>query len=89
MAQFEADPAAIMPLPATGMRKSSEGPNVRAVIRAGEGLTWDQVRIEVGASRTVHLKAPGQSGKYVFPPNSQLQPDHPLGMLMRLAARLH
>jgi hypothetical protein len=89
MAQFEADPAAIMPLPATGMRKSSEGPNVRAVIRAGDGLTWDQVRIEVGASRTVHLKAPGQSGKYVFPPNSQLQPGHPLGMLMRLAARLH
>jgi hypothetical protein len=86
VAQFEADPAAIMPLPATGTRKSSEGPNVRAVIRAGDGLTWDQVRIEVGASRTVHLKAPGQSGKYVFPPNSQLQKDHPLGMLMRLAA---
>ena len=86
MAQFEADPAAIMPLPATGMRKFSGGPNVRAVIRAGDGLTWDQVRIEVGASRTVLFKAPGQSGKYVFPPNSQLQKDHPLGMLMRLAA---
>jgi hypothetical protein len=86
VAQFEADPAAIMPLPATGTRISNDGPTVRAVIRAGDGLTWDQVRIEVGASRTVHFKAPGQAGKYVFPPNSQLQPDHPLGMLMRLAA---
>jgi hypothetical protein len=86
VAQFEADPATVIPLPATGMRKSSGSPTVRAVIRAGDGLTWDQVRIEVGASRTVHLKAPGQSGKYVIPPNSQLQPDHPLGMLMRLAA---
>jgi hypothetical protein len=68
--QFEADPAAVMPLPATGIRKPSGGPTVRAVIRAGDGLTWDQVRIEVGASRTVHFKAPGQSGKNIFPPNS-------------------
>jgi hypothetical protein len=69
------------------MRKSSGGPNVRAVIRAGDGLTWDQVRIEVGATRTILLKAPGQSGKYVFPPNSQMQKDHPVGMLMTLAAK--
>jgi hypothetical protein len=86
VAQFEADPAAVIPLPATGMRKSGDGPNVRAVIRAGDGLTWDKVRIEVGATRTILLKAPGQTGKYVLPPNSQMQPDHPLGMLMRLAA---
>jgi hypothetical protein len=58
MAQFEADPASIVPLPATGMRKFSGGPNVRAVIRAGDGLTWGVVRIEVGASRTVHLNRP-------------------------------
>ena len=74
VAQFEANPAAVIPLPDTGMRKSSGGPTVRPVIRAGDGLTWDQVRMEVGATRTILLKAPDQSGKYVLPPNSQLQP---------------
>jgi hypothetical protein len=61
-------------------------PIARALAPVVRFVIWDQVRIEIGASRTVHLKAPGQSGKYVIPPNSQLQPDHPLGMLMRLAA---
>jgi hypothetical protein len=86
LAQAATCPTPPAPLPVTGPRKSSGVPTVRAVIRAVDGLTWDQVRIEVGASRTVHLKAPGQSGKFVFPPNSQLQPDHPVGMLMTLAA---
>ena len=55
------------------------------MIHAGNGLTWDQVTIEVNAGRTIVLKAPGQEGKYRFSPNSQLQEDHAVGMLMRLA----
>ncbi len=78
-------PATRIPLPASRSRRSSDVSGVRAAIHAGNGLTWDQVNVKVTAGRTILLKAPGQEGKYRFPPNSQLQEDHPIGMLMRLA----
>jgi hypothetical protein len=38
-------------------------PIAKALAPVVRFVIWDQVRIEVGASRTVHFKAPGQSGK--------------------------
>ena len=86
LAQFEADPAARVPLPAVGIRQSGSAPAVRALIHAGNGLTWNQVRIEVNGSKMILLKAPGQEREFHFPPNVQVTADHALGMLMRLAA---
>ena len=86
LAQFEADPAARIPLPATGIRQSGRGSAVRALIHAGNGLTWNQVRIEVNGSKMILLKAPGQEREFHFPPNVKVTADHALGMLMRLAA---
>jgi len=86
LTRIEADPASRVTLPAAaGNRQANAGSAVRAVIHAGNGLAWNQVSIEVSANRTILLKAPDQEGKYVFSPNSQLQPDHAIGMLMRLA----
>ena len=59
---------------------------MRALINAGNGLTWNQVRIEVNGSKMILLKAPGQQREFLFPPNVQVTADHALGMLMRLAA---
>jgi hypothetical protein len=86
LAQFEADPASRVPLPAAGGRPSGSGPAVRALIHAGNDLTWNQVRIEVNGSKMILLKAPGQEREFHFPPNVQVTADHALGMLMRLAA---
>ena len=86
LAQFETNPASRVPLPAAGSRQSGSGPAVRALIHAGNGLTWNQVRIEVNGSKMILLKAPGQEREFHFPPNVQVTADHALGMLMRLAA---
>lgn len=85
LAQIEVDPTARIALPVSRNRRSTDVSGVRAVIHAGNGLTWNQILIEVNAGRTILLKAPGQEGKYRFSPNSQLQEDHAVGMLMRLA----
>ena len=60
LAQFEALPASRAPLPAAGNRQSGRAQAVRALIPAGNGLTWNQVRIEVHASKMILLTAPGQ-----------------------------
>jgi hypothetical protein len=60
---------------------------VRAVIHAGNGLTWSQVSIEITSDQTIHLKAPGQDGAHSFSKRNQLGPEHPLGILMTLAAK--
>ena len=86
LAQFETNPASRVPLPAAGSRQSGSGPAVRALIHAGNGLTWNQVRIEVNGSKMILLKAPGQEREFHFPPNVQVTADHALGMLMRRAA---
>lgn len=86
LAQIEADPDSRVPLPAAGNRLSGRGPSVRALIHAGNGLTWNQVRIEVSGSKRILLKAPGQEREFRFSPNIQVTADHALGMLMRLAA---
>jgi len=86
LSQIEANPASCIPLPAAGKRQSDRGPAVRALIHAGNGLTWNQVRIEVSGSKRILLKAPGQEREFRFSPNIQVTADHALGMLMRLAA---
>ena len=86
LSQIEADPASRIPLPAAGNRQSGSGPAVRALIHAGYGLTWNQVRIEVSGSKRILLRAPGQEREFRFSPNIQVTADHALGILMRLAA---
>lgn len=82
-----AQPAARVPLPTISKSRSATGPNVRAVIYAGNGLTWSQVTIEIAGNQTIHLKAPGQEGIHTFSRRSKLSQEHPLGILMTLAAK--
>ena len=69
LARTEADAASRIPLPAAVRHRSGGGQTVRVLIQGGNGLTWDQVRVEVGASRRIMLRAPGQDREYDFPPN--------------------
>jgi hypothetical protein len=87
LARLAADPAARVPLPATSDRKADGGRTVRALLHGGNGLTWDQVRIEVTDKAKIHLLAPGQHQEYRFPPNIRVSEEHALGMLMQLAAK--
>ncbi len=87
LAQIEAQPAVRVPLPAITKPRGPAEPKVRAVIHAGNGLTWSQVRIEIAGNQTIYLKAPGQEGSHTFPKRQQLGPEHPLGILMTLAAK--
>lgn len=87
LAQIEAQPAVRVPLPAITKPRGTGDPKIRAVIHAGNGLTWSQVRIEITGNQTIHLKAPGQEGAHSFSKRNQLGPEHPLGILMMLAAK--
>ncbi len=40
------------------------------MIHAGNGLTWNQVRIEVNGNKMIILKAPGQEREFHFPPSA-------------------
>lgn len=46
-----------------------------------------QVTIELSGNQTIRLTAPGQDGSHTFPKRHQLGPEHPLGILMTLAAQ--
>jgi hypothetical protein len=87
LAQIKPQPPARVPLPAVTKLRSVGQPNVRAVIHAGNGLTWSQVTIEITGGQTIQLRAPGQDGSYAFSKRNQLGPEHPLGILMALAAK--
>jgi hypothetical protein len=87
LSQIEAQPAVRLPLPAITKPRGSSAPKIRAVIHAGNGLTWSQVSIEITGDQTIHLKAPGQEGAHSFSKRNQLGPEHPLGILMTLAAK--
>jgi hypothetical protein len=87
LARTAADPESRIPLPAAVRSRSGGGQDVRVLIQGGNGLTWDQVRIEVGSSRRIMLRAPGQDREYYFPPNIRVTEDHSLGILMHLAAK--
>ena len=87
LTRIEARPGTRMPLPVINQPRGPAEPKVRAVIHAAYGLTWSQVRIEIAGNQTIHLKAPGQDGTYSFSKRTQLGPEHPLGILMTLAAK--
>jgi hypothetical protein len=87
LAQIEARPAARAPLPAIAKPRGSGASKVRAVLHAGNGLTWSQVTVEIAGNRTIHLKTPGQDGTHTFSRRTRLGQEHPLGILMTLAAK--
>ena len=87
LAQIEAHPATRVPLPVIAKPRAACQSKVRAVIHAGNGLTWSQVTIELTGNQTIRLTAPGQDGSHAFPKRQQLGPEHPLGILMTLAAK--
>lgn len=86
LAQIEAQPTARVPLPVIEKCRAKT-PQPKAVIHAGNGLTWSQVTIEITGNHTIHLKAPGQDGTHTFSRRTKLSPEHPLGILMTLAAQ--
>jgi hypothetical protein len=86
LAQIEAQPATRVPLPVVAKPRGPAEPKARAVIHAGNGLTWSQVTIELAGNQTIRLTAPGQDGCHTFSKRNQLGPEHPLGILMTLAA---
>ena len=87
IAQIAAHPATRVPLPVIAKPRPAGQPKVRAVIHAGNGLTWSQITIELAGNQTIRLTAPGQDGSHSFPKRQQLGPEHPLGILMTLAAK--
>ena len=87
LAQIEAQPDARVPLPLVAQPRRPAAPKPRAVIHAGNGLTWSQVTIELAGNQTIRLTAPGQDGSHTFTKRQQLGPEHPLGILMTLAAK--
>lgn len=87
LAQIEVQPTVRVPLPAITKPRGHAEPKIRAVIHAGNGLTWSQVSIDITGDQTIHLKAPGQDGAHSFSKRNQLGPEHPLGILMTLAAK--
>jgi hypothetical protein len=87
LAQIEDQPTLRVPLPTIIKPSHSDESGPRAVIHAGNGLTWSQVTIEIPGNQTIRLTAPGQEGAHSFPKRQQLGPEHPLGILMTLAAK--
>jgi hypothetical protein len=87
LAQIEAQPTARVPLPVVAKPRGPAEAKVRAVVHAGNGLTWSQVTIELAGNQTIRLAAPGQDGSHTFSKRNQLGPEHPLGILMTLAAK--
>lgn len=87
LVQIEAQSAVRVALPVINKSRGPAQTKIRAVIHAGNGLTWSQVCIEVTGNQTIHLKAPGQEGAHSFSKRNQLGPEHPLGILMTLAAQ--
>jgi hypothetical protein len=87
LAQIEDQPTRRMPLPTLIKSRHSDQSSPRAVIYAGNGLTWSQVTIELTGNLTIRLTAAGQDGCYSFSKRNQLGPEHPLGILMALAAK--
>lgn len=87
LVQIEARSAVRVALPVINKSRGPAQTKTRAVIHAGNGLTWSQVCIEVTGNQTIHLKAPGQEGTHSFSKRNQLGPEHPLGILMALAAK--
>jgi hypothetical protein len=64
LAQIEAQPANRVPLPVIAKPRPAGQPKVRAVIHAGNGLSWSQVTIELAGNQTIRLTAPGQDGSH-------------------------
>jgi hypothetical protein len=88
LTHIEANPAAArLPLPVIGRPSGPAEPKARAALHGGNGLTWSQVRIEIMGNQTIRLTAPGQEGSHSFSKRLQLGPEHPLGILMTLAAK--
>jgi hypothetical protein len=87
LARMDAEPSTRVPLPAILNPRGPAAPKVRAVIHAGNGLTWSQVLIEIAGDQTIRLRAPGQDGTHSLSKRNQLGPEHPLGILMTLAAK--
>jgi hypothetical protein len=90
LARINSEPASAatpVPLPVITKPRDSAATRARAVIHAGNGLTWSQVRIEIQGNHTIRLSAPGQDGSHTFPKRNPLGPEHPLGILMTLAAK--
>ena len=87
LARIEDNPTMRVPLPTLIKPRQSDESSPRAVIHAGNGLTWSQINIEIPGNQTIRLTAPGQDGCHAFPKRQQLGPEHPLGILMTLAAK--
>lgn len=87
LARIDAQPTVRVPLPVIAKPRGSGEPKVRAAIHAGNGLTWSLVTIELTGNQTIRLAAPGQDGSHTFSKRNQLGPEHPLGILMTLAAK--
>ena len=78
-----ADDGSRLPLPV--QVKSGRPPQTaRAIIHAGNGLSWEQMKISVGADRCIHFTAPKETRIYRFRSNAKITAEHPLGILMVL-----
>jgi len=85
---LDAPPTAVLLQPAGASGNASPRNRApHAIIRPVTGLGWSNIEIIIRGNRTLTVRAPGQSGEYRFPSNIKLTPEHPLGMLMTVAAK--
>lgn len=88
LAQIEAQPTARIPLPTITKVRGTHEPKVRAVIHAGNGLTWSQITIEITGGQTIQFKARPERQLLVFqahPARPGIPDRHPNGSRTVLA----
>lgn len=77
LAQIEVHPSVRAPLPTVRKSTGTSDRSTRAVIHAGNGLTWRQVTIEIAGNQTIQLTAPGQDGTHTFSRRAKLSVSAP------------
>jgi hypothetical protein len=79
LARIDSQPASAAtpaPLPVITKPRDSAATRVRAVIHAGNGLTWSQVRIEIQGNQTHSLCIPSRPLRLCGSPSSPLKTQH-------------
>jgi len=86
LAQLEGEGPIQPPLPTIVRPTGASSPSIRPIIHATGGLRWSQIRIEIAGNQSIRLHAPGQEALHTFSKREKLRREHPLGVLMTLAA---
>jgi hypothetical protein len=65
----------------------STSTSIRPIIPATGVLSWSQIRIEIAGNQSIRFHAPSQDASHTLSRREKLRREHPLGVLMTLAAK--